>query len=358
MRARIGSNVVDLSKIDVLAPNFKRRLSGVTSTVIRLVPLQARELGIAACAPKMPENVPNVSPWRLLTMSRAGPSGPRIWHARRNVEMVAGLGLQFFLGKRLRLVFTSASQRRHTWLTKWLVRRMDAVVATSDKSQRYLEQPAVVIRHGIDTETFAPSAKKTALRLALGVPADGSLVGCLGRIRAQKGTDVFVEAMLRLMPDCPDLTAIVMGRATSRHAAFEAGLRTRIADAGLGSRLLFLTEVPVWKTPDIYAALDLCIAPQRWEGFGLVPLEAMACGIPVVATRVGAFEEMIVDGSTGFLVPVDDVDAMADAAAAILYDGARGAGFGRAARNHVIENFRIEQEANALIALYRSLLAR
>lgn len=357
MNAKVEAGSVDPAGIDVLAPNFKRRLSGVTATVIRLVPLQARTIRIAACAPAMPDHVPNVSPWRLLTMPRSGPSGPRIWHARRNVEMIAGLALRTLLGKRLRLVFTSASQRRHTGITKWLIRRMDAVVATSEKTRSYLDRPAIVIRHGIDTDVFAPTPDKAALRRALGLPEGGALVGCLGRIRAQKGTDVFVEAMLRLLPDRPDLTAFVMGRATSRHSAFEADLRRRIGDAGFGDRLVFLPEVPVWQTPAVYGALDLYVAPQRWEGFGLTPLEAMACGVPVVATRVGAFEELVVDGPTGTLVPPGDVDALADAAAAILDRADRGADLGRAAREHVVAGFRIGQEAEALVALYRSLLA-
>ena len=114
----------DLAAIDVIAPNFKRRLSGVTSTVVRLVPLQAEHIAITACAPVVPDHVPNV-PWRkLLTMSRRGPNGPRVWHARRNVEMIAGLALRA-LGKDLRLLFTSASQRHHTGLSKALIRRMD-----------------------------------------------------------------------------------------------------------------------------------------------------------------------------------------------------------------------------------------
>lgn len=84
---------------------------------------------------------------------------------------------------------------------------------------------------------------------------------------------MFVDAMLRLLPTRPVLTAIVMGRATLRHEEFDANLRKRIIDAGLDSRLLFFPELPVWDTPKICGALDLCVAPQRSEGFGLVPLE-------------------------------------------------------------------------------------
>lgn len=349
--------MTDPAQIDVIAPNFKKRLSGVTSTVIRLVPLQAREIAIATTGPELPADMPQIPLSALPLMSRSGPSGARVWHARRNIEMLAGLGLKYLLGKRLKLVFTSASQRHHTWLTKWLIRQMDAVIATSDKTASYLERQATVIRHGIDTETFCPVDDKAALRRDLGLPETGPIIGCYGRIRAQKGTDAFVDAMLRILPDNPGATAIVMGRATDKHQDFEQDLKNRVAAAGLSDRLLFLPEVPVWEMARWYQALDLYIAPQRWEGFGLTPLEAMACAVPVIATRVGAFEELIVDGGTGALIDAGDVDQMVAATDAVLRDPVRLAAWSQAARQHVQDHFRIEQEAAAIIAVYRSLLA-
>jgi mannosyltransferase len=347
--------MTDLSDIDVIAPNFKRRLSGVTSTVIRLVPLQAQSIAITACAPEMPDHVPNVSWTRLIGMSAQGPSGPRVWHARRNVEMIAGLILRHLLRKRLKLLFTSASQRRHTWLSKALIARMDALIATSAKTAGYLEHPATVVHHGIDTDTFAPHSDKSALRATLGLP-DGPLMGCFGRIRAQKGTDVFVDAMIRVLQAHPDAAAIVMGRAVDKDQGFLDNLKARVADAGLSDRLLFLPEVPVWETPQFYQALDLYIAPQRWEGFGLTPLEAMACGSPVIATRVGAFDELIKDGETGRLIEIDDIDAMVEATDALLNDRTKLASWGDNARRHTESNFRLQHEADAIIAIYRQLL--
>ncbi|WP_188477502.1 glycosyltransferase family 4 protein [Primorskyibacter flagellatus] len=348
----------DINGIDVIAPNFKRRLSGVTSTVVRLVPLQARQIAIAAAAPALPEEVPQVPLASLLTMSRRGPSGARVWHARRNVEMIAGLALKHLLRKRLRLMFTSASQREHTGLTKWLIRRMEAVVATSARTAAYLERDAVVILHGIDTDQFSPSEDRAALRRRLGLPEGAVIAGCYGRIRAQKGTDVFVEALLHRMDRDPDLVGVVMGRATEKHQGFERELKARIAARGHADRLLFKPEVPVWEMADWYRALDLYIAPQRWEGFGLTPLEAMSCGVPVLATRVGAFEELVSDGETGALVAPDDIPGMTRAADALLSDRAALAALGRKARAQALSRFRIEDEAAALVAIYRNLLAK
>ena len=103
-------------------------------------------------------------------------------------------------------------------------------------------------------------------------------------------------------------------------------------------------------------ALDLLVAPQRWEGFGLTPLEAMVCGVPVIATTVGAFDELVVEGETGRLIPSGEVEQMRAAVDATLASPATLQQWSAAARRHVEARFRIEDEAAALNALYRELL--
>lgn len=339
-----------MDQIDVIAPNLKRRLSGVTATIVRLVPVQARMIGIVTTGPGLPGTLPHVPLWRV----RFLPRRLRVWHARRNTEMLLGLVLRAS-GMPLKLLFTSASQRRHTGYTKWLISKMDDVVATSAKTAGYLQRPSHVIHHGIDTEGFSPPPDRAALRARLGLP-QGVLVGCYGRIRAQKGTDAFVDAMISLLPARPGVTALVMGRATEGQGEFLAGLKAKVAQAGLANRILFPPEVTVDRMADWYRVLDLYVAPQRWEGFGLTPLEAMACGVPVVATRVGAFEE-IVTPETGALVDPGDIPALASACVPFLDDAARRQAASVAARARVLAQFRIEDEAAALVAIYRGLLA-
>lgn len=345
--------VPDIREIEVIAPNLKRRLSGVTATIARLVPLQAGMIGIAATGPGLPAHVPHLALWRLFFMPR---DRLRVWHARRNTEMALGLVLCAVFRRRLALLFTSASQRRHTGYTRWLISRMDGLIATSGRTAHYLERGPVVILHGIDTQGFSPPADRAALRRNLDLPEDHVILGCFGRIRAQKGTDAFVEAAITLLPGRPDVTAIIMGRATEGHEVFLSDLRERVAAAGLADRILFRPEVPVHEIADWYRALDLYVAPQRWEGFGLTPIEAMACGVPVVATRVGAFEE-IVTAETGALVPPDDIPALAEAIAPFLDDAARRQATGQASRDRVQASFGIEDEAAAIVAVYRRLLA-
>ncbi|WP_323716351.1 glycosyltransferase family 4 protein [Paracoccus aminovorans] len=343
-----------MAEIEVVAPNLKRRLSGVTATVVRLIPVQARMIGIVATGPGLPPELPHIPLGRAATLPR---DRWRVWHARRNTEMALGLILRRILCRKYKLLFTSAAQRQHTGFTRWLIRQQDALIATSPQAASYLERPATVILHGVDLSVFHPASDRAALRADLGFAPEDIVIGCFGRVRAQKGVDLLVEAALRLFPTRPRARLILTGRVTADNQKFTDDLQARIAAAGLSDRIQFLGEVPWEQVVRNYQAIDLFAAPARWEGFGLTPLEAAACGVPTVAARVGAYETLIRDGETGSLVAREDVDALTDALARWLDDDAGRQAAGQAARAHVAANHAIEGEARAIVEVYRRLLA-
>ena len=338
--------------IEVILPNLKRRLSGVTATLVRLLPIQAKSMSIVATGSGLPDGLPIVSIWSLFFMGRRK---LRVWHARRNTEMLLGLILKKVFRKNLKLVFTSASQRHHTRYTRLLISCMDAVIATSSKSASYLKCNSTVILHGIDTEKFNPAIDKNILRRSLNMP-EATLIGCYGRIRHQKGTDVFVDSMIELLPEFPDAIALVMGRVTKKHQGFFDNLRKKVMDKNLEERILFLPEAPVHAMADWYRILDLFVAPQRWEGFGLTPLESMACGVPVIATDVGAFDEIIDEGNTGILIPPNDKESMCHAVHSMLASPQKLQNWSVHCRQQMEQHFSIENEAHAINAVYKDLL--
>lgn len=339
--------------IEVVAPNLKHSLSGVTTTVIRLLPIQAKMIGIRATGPGLPEDIPHIRLWKTLFLPNRKPI---VWHARRNTEMLMGLLLKTLFRRNYKLLFTSAAQRDHSGFTKSLIAKMDAVIATTPQAASFLERPATVIMHGVDTEIFHPTKDKPALRAKLGLP-DGTLIGCFGRIRPQKGVDLLVDAAIQVLPDHPDATIIFTGNATKEFEAFQREQEDKLQKAGLGDRVRFLGERPWDEIVETYRSLDLFVAPARHEGFGLTPLEAMASGVPAIACHgVGAFSAQIKDGETGRLVEKDDVAALAAALNDMLADTNKLAAAGIAARTHVEQNFRIEGEAESIVKIYRSLL--
>jgi mannosyltransferase len=344
---------VDMRRVEVVAPNFKKRLSGVTSTIVQLVPLQAKRIGIATLGPGLPDTLPKMR-WSQVPALLRRPEGRpfRIWHARRNTEMVVGILLREVLRAPMKLVFTSAAQRHHKPFTKWLIRRMDAVVATSARSGSFLEVPHRVIMHGIDTERFHPARTSEDEFTAAGLPGRFA-VGCFGRIRHQKGTDLFVEAMVALLPEFPDWTAVVTGRVTAEHQAFAGELREKVEKAGLSDRILFLGEVP--SVDQWYRRLSLYVAPSRNEGFGLTPLEAMASGTPVVASDAGAYRELIEEGVTGAVVPAGDGAALTDAIRGYIADPLICERQGAAGRKCVAQYFALEREVAAICEVYEEL---
>jgi mannosyltransferase len=343
----------DFSEIEVVATNFNWRQSGGTTAVVQLVPEQAKTLNIAALGFDLPERVPRMR-WRDVPKLFHRPANRpfRIYHCRRNNEMIVGLLLRDVLRAPLRLIFNSAGQRRHKALTRWMLRRMDAVIATSARSGGFLEVPYTVVPHGTDFDHFHPARDNNDDYASTGLPGKYA-VGCTGRIRHQKGTDLFVDAMVRLLPNYPDWTAVITGRTTSDNLAFERELKAKIASAGLTQRIVFLGDVQdiaVW-----YRRFTLFVAPSRQEGFGLTPLEAMASETAVVTSDAGSFPTMIEPGVNGAIVPAGDGDALTAAIEPYLRDPKATTETGRAALEFVQANFSLAAEARGIRAVYDRL---
>jgi mannosyltransferase len=340
--------------LQAIVPNLNWRYTGVTATNRMIAPILARRLKVAWLGSHPPDAIAVVT-WRdLVALRFRRPRQPVIWHARRNVEMMAGLFLKA-LGWPLRPIFTSAGQRHHTWITRFLISRMDAVIAASEAAASYLRRPSTVILHGIDTARYAPPADRDAAFSATGLPGKYA-IGCFGRVRHQKGTDVFVNAMCQLLPKYPDFAAVIIGMVTPDQRAFNEGLKMRADAAGLSDRIRFLGELPIEDVPPWYQRILIYAFTSRNEGFGLTLLEAMSSGAALVAARAGAADKVVVENETGFLVPTGDVTALANAIETLMREPARAIEMGRKARERVLSQFSVEAEADKIAAVYRDVL--
>jgi mannosyltransferase len=338
--------------LQLIVPNLHRRYSGVTATNRMVAPKLAKLFRAAWFGSNAPDGIARLSVADLLGLWRH--DAPLIWHARRNNEMIAGVLLRA-LGWPLKLVFTSAAQRHHKWLTRWLIRQMDAIIATSELSASYLKREATVITHGVDTEVYAPPADRAAAFAESGLPGRYA-IGCFGRVRAQKGSDVFVDAMVKLLPRYPDFTAVMVGAVTPEQASFANDLKKRIADAGLASRIIITGELAIEQVQRWYRRLTIYAFTSRNEGFGLTLIEAMAAGAALVASRAGAAELVVEEGVTGKLTPCGDAEALAAALEPLMRDPGAAATMGARARQRVLEKFSLDVEANRIAEIYSTLV--
>jgi mannosyltransferase len=341
---------------ELFVTNFNRNFTGVSATAANVIRQQAKTLDLALVGHPLPGCPDPISPRTARTLSRTPPPGRpfAIWHVRRNLEMRAAIWARDVLRLPIRIVFTSAAQRLHSLYPRWLISRMDAVIATTDTAAGFVPHVRAVVPHGVDTDRFTPAPDRAAAWAALG--HGGSFgIASIGRVRPEKGTDIFVDAMLRLLPDLPGAVALVVGRAGKEHHRFDLDLKDRVQRAGMANRIRFTGEIPAQDLPGLMRALSLVVQLPRYEGYGMVPLEAMASATPFVGSDAGWFRAFSADGQCGTVVPDQMPAAAAEAVRAILTDPARHATMCKAARNTAIKDFSAATEATAITAVYNRL---
>ncbi|MGE0795723.1 MAG: glycosyltransferase family 4 protein [Acidimicrobiia bacterium] len=204
-----------------------------------------------------------------------------------------------------------------------------------------------VIHPGVDLDRFHPGPQDPALRGELGAGPGDVLVGILGRIDADKGVDVLVEAMAGV--DDPRARLVVVGSAYAESAAYEQRVRDR-ARAVLGDRARFVGRRS--DMAEVVRNLDVLVNASRAEPFGLTVVEAQASGVAVVGSAAGGIPEFVEDGRTGLLAPFADVAALRAALTRLVGDPGLRARLGRAGQEQAAR-FSVESRADEMAAAYR-----
>ena len=185
-----------------------------------------------------------------------------------------------------------------------------------------------IVPPGVDHTLFSPGDRREA-RAELGLPADGDVVLFAGRIQPLKGADLAVRCLAELDPS---VTLVLVGGPSGPDGESELGrVHALVDDLGVGSRVRFVEPQPHGRLATFYRAADVCLVPSRAESFGLVALEAAACGTPVVAAGVGGLRSIVDDGRTGFLVRGREPAEYAALVEVLLHDPALAGDMGRAA---------------------------
>jgi mannosyltransferase len=347
-----------MSQPDLYVTNFNRNFTGVSATAAAVVAVQKNQFDLRLVGHGLPNCPVPVSKKIACRLAGKLPEGKpfAIWHVRRNPEMRTALWARDILRLPIKTVFTSSAQRLHSAYPRWLISKMDAVIATTPEAAGFVPNVHAVVPHGVDTARFRPAKSRATAWQVLGYGGKRGLA-TVGRVRPEKGTDIFVDAMLRVLPKHPDLVALVVGKAAKEHLEFKKNLMNKIAAAGLSDRLVFTGEVEADKMPDLIRALSLLVALPRYEGYGVTPLEALASGVPFVGSDTGYFDVFSNDGALGTVVPLENAALGADAVDAWLTDEKRFMRACTMASGFVQQQHSIEHEVSGINAVYEGLWA-
>jgi D-inositol-3-phosphate glycosyltransferase len=249
-----------------------------------------------------------------------------------------------------------------------VVAESDRLIANTHAEKRELvelygaqDSQVAVIAPGVDLDLFRPTGNRAADRASLGLPSDAVVLLFVGRIQPLKAPDLLLRAAAHLAGTEPTLrerlvVAVVGGPSGSGldHPEDLADLARTLGLAGLPGPDVarFHPPAPRHQLAQWYRAADIVVVPSRSESFGLVAIEAQACGTPVVAADVGGLATAVRDGETGVLVPGHDPRAWATVLGGLIADEDRRARYGQAARAHA-HRFSWDATAQAHLGVYR-----
>ncbi len=239
----------------------------------------------------------------------------------------------------------------------------DALVLLAPSQGRYLHREEgvgrlpwrriteVVIPNGIELPGSPTATQRRAARAALGLAPEDFVAGIVARLTPEKAHDVLFEAVAKLAPSHTGLRLVVIG-----DGARETHLRQLAHELGIAHRVIFTGLRR--DVPQLLPGLDVACLSSVREAAPISVIEAMAAGLPVVATGVGAVPDLVTDGEEGFIVPVDDSGAIADRLARLAADPELRASLGARARTRAERDYRIEATAESYQRLLTSLVAR
>jgi len=217
------------------------------------------------------------------------------------------------------VLFQLSRLHRHTLSRAHRVIAVSNAVARKLRSQRIVnENQLAMVPNGVDVDRFKIEFNRLSFLRSLGLPPDGPLVGSVGELRTLKRHDDFIRAAALVAAQFPDAHFVLAGLDTSLSREVHRHLEQLVLESGLKDRFHFLGWVE--EAEKLLSTIDVFVSASETESFGLAIAEAMAAGIPVVATATEGAREVVDDRVTGLLVPIGDVGKIAEAIAKLLSD--------------------------------------
>lgn len=239
-------------------------------------------------------------------------------------------------------------------LDTWMLRCAELVVAVSPALRAFLsslrgDRPTELVLNAVNPDALTGDAGGAIIRDRCTKGDVQFLIGCFGRLSFEKGQDVLLRSVKRVVQSIPAVTVLLLGDGPDL-----ASLQKLSDELGIRDRVIFQPHSCGMR--DYYEAIDLLVLPSRSEGLPNVVLEALCCGVPVIATNVGAVCEVITRGETGWVVPVEDVEALGDAIVEALSDQNARDKMSRTGKLVMAEKFSPITRGEKILDLYRTLL--
>lgn len=282
---------------------------------------------------------------RLASILRSNQTDIAVVMQSKDINVVVAARLFF---PRVKLAFYQQMQSRiekrdvfHTWmyskLSLWisLTKRMKQEVL---EHTRVPERLIRVVPLGRDTHLFDPKLyNQTDARRRYDLPLDRRIIGVLGRLDPQKGQEEFLRSLPLVLREHADVFYVILGEETRGEEGFGRHLVNLSYELGIQDRVRFLPFTE--NVPEFMAAIDVFVMPSYSETFGLVLIEAMAMGKPVVATSAGGVPEIVENGRDGLLIPPRDENALAEAIILLLKDSSLRKSLSTHARRDALTRF-------------------
>jgi D-inositol-3-phosphate glycosyltransferase len=376
-----------LGRLGVMTDVFTRRQDPDTPTVVEIGE-HSRVIHVDAGAPRhrdkyavvddLPELACNIQRYRNHAGARYDLIHSHYWLSGRlatlfkehwHAPVVAMFHTLAALKNRVAQDSADMEQQIRVDIERRTMATADRIIAATEVDRSHMleayqanPRKIAVVPGGVNLDLFGPGDRQAA-RARLGLGPEPTLL-FVGRIQRLKGIDILIRAAAELRADIGGLRVLVaggtgdeVGRQVSEEARELQRLRGLVDALDLGGVVRFIGAVDQANLPEYYRAADVTVMPSTYESFGLVAVESMACGTPVVASRVGGLATIVRDGENGALVPWRDPQLFADHIRPILTDTA----FARSLRRGALETaqqFSWDAVAERTVGVYDSLLAR